>query len=502
MADDTSSEQQSTPSPQELADLMARYKAITGGIADPIPQVPAAPADQPSMPAGAGVLLPKPDDTQDEESTKVTPDSKNNESDQTGDQELQEENKEDSSKQTTNSDTDNTSDESVPDNATPVAAATSTQASPLAALLQQNSNPSQQIADAEKKRNLFNLLTGLRQSGNMIGAGLAGQHGVEVKTLPQDNFNRDYQLNNQPVEDAKAKLAAQGDDPNSEVSKAAQAYATKLGIKLPGAISANTLFKILPIQEKLQANQESNQVRRENNEYRHAALQVQRETNAAIRQQKQDAKNVDTQNKALISAQQLLESARGNPAAAQAEKDLYSAQKANSLATLYGDPNKLSLPQVKLLATEIGKIAAGGVSTQSELDGITPNTLTGKLSNYVSNLTNNPTPANAAAFVKQYQDYTQALTKDAKKVIQDKYGRVIEARKGQLGDSNYNALKDQYLNRFNDTSTSKSNSSESAFNVNDPKDISALQTVMQNNPGISQSDAIQALVKHKNDQGY
>lgn len=193
-------------------------------------------------------------------------------------------------------------------------------------------------------------------------------------------------------------------------------------------------------------------------------------TNAATRAGQAQVRTTQQQDKTLQSAQQLLESARGNPAAAQAEKDLYSAQKANSLATLYSDPNKLSMPQVNLLASEIAKIASGGAPTMEELKGITPNTLMGKLSTVTSNLTNQPSPANAAAFVKQYQDYTSALAKDAQKVIQDKYGRVIETRKAQLGPDNYDSLKAQYLDRFQapGQSPSPASSPDSRVNVISP----------------------------------
>lgn len=165
------------------------------------------------------------------------------------------------------------------------------------------------------------------------------------------------------------------------------------------------------------------------------------------------------QNKAMQSVVTILESARGNPAAAQAEKDLYAADKAKSLTRLYGDPNNLDPRMVNLLVSEVSKIAAGGVPTQHELDALNPGTLQGSLASVWSKLSNNPTPANAGAFIKQYQDYSDALSKDAKKVIQDKYGRVIESRRKQLGEDNYGMLKDQYLNRFNsDESQSASNS--------------------------------------------
>lgn len=499
MADD----QPNSPSPEELAQLLERYNAVTQGIAAPIAQTSQAP-----LPPGAGVLAPQPpqvpsapvvqseadkeEEAKDDDLTeKGYVSSPIEPSDKTSD-------KEDSSDDSDDSEDDDSSSDQA---ATPAPA--SSNLSPLAALLassQNSPNVQDQYKDAIKQRNLRQLFAGLSQAGNMIGSGLAGQHGAVVKTLPQDYFDAEMKQANQPVSDLKEKMALQGDDPNSEVSKAAQAYAAKLGINLPNAISANTLFKILPIQEKFMASQESNATRRDTAKYRSDAIAAQREATAAARDKKDSDKATDQQNKALTSAQQLLESARGNPAAAQAEKDLYSAQKADSLATMYGDPNKLSLPQVKLLASEVGKIAAGGVSSQSELEGITPNSLTGRLSQYVSNLTNNPTPANAAAFVKQYTDYTKALAKDAKKVIQDKYGRVIEARKSQLGDDNYQALKDQYLNRFN-TDDKDSDKKPSGFDANDPKDIAALQTVMKNNPDLSQQDAINALVAHKKDQG-
>lgn len=161
-----------------------------------------------------------------------------------------------------------------------------------------------------------------------------------------------------------------------------------------------------------------------------------------------DDKAAQRHQQALTSTTQLLEGARGQPAAQQAEKDIYAASKVNSLANMYGDPNKLSQSQVKLLAQEVGKIAAGGSSTQSELEGITPNTLTGRMSQFVTNLTNDPTPANAAAFVKQYKQYSDALVGDARKVIKDRYGRILESRKSTLDPDDADVLQKQYIDRF------------------------------------------------------
>lgn len=167
------------------------------------------------------------------------------------------------------------------------------------------------------------------------------------------------------------------------------------------------------------------------------------------------SKATKAQETALLNTRQLLESARGNPAAAQAERDLYAAQKVDTLANLYGDPNKLSQQQVRLLASEVGKIASGGTPTMETLKGITPETLVGMGSDMVTKLTNDPTPANAAAFVKQFQDYTNGLRKDAQDVIKDKYGRVIESGKTALNSQDYKNLQDQYVNRFDTKASAK-----------------------------------------------
>lgn len=162
------------------------------------------------------------------------------------------------------------------------------------------------------------------------------------------------------------------------------------------------------------------------------------------------------QDKVMARVQPLLESARGNPAVAQAEKDRYAAQKANTLVGMYGDPNNMPQSQVNLLVQEVGKIASGGTPAMHELDGISPNTLAGQLSSSWGKLRDQPTPARAAEFVKQYQDYANGVSKDAERVISDKYGRIIETNKKQLGPEHYQDLKDQYMGRFDQPAASPS----------------------------------------------
>lgn len=353
------------------------------------------------------------------------------------------------------SDTEESAEETKPKVTTPVSQddnINTTTSSPAVIasprMLQPNSDNNQQDLKAAQRKDA--LMGGIAQI-------LGGSEGQQNYLKAAGAVNQLEQQTQAKAEQTKQALAdyqladeKEKNDPNSSSSVLArnilQSSSKAAGLNLGNIskLSASTIEKNFPSVAHLIDTQAQAAQRAESSKDRLALLQGQLGVKAN-----------DKQDKALQSAQTLLESARGNPAAAQAEKDLYSAQKANSLANLYGDPNKLSLPQVKLLAAEVGKIAAGGTSTQSELEGITPNTLVGKMSQYVTNLTNNPTPANAAAFVKQYQDYTGALVKDAQKVIQDKYGRVIESRKNQLGPDNYQSLQDQYINRFKTLSNSK-----------------------------------------------
>ncbi len=171
-----------------------------------------------------------------------------------------------------------------------------------------------------------------------------------------------------------------------------------------------------------------------------------------LRNTAQGTRSDKRQDDAMDKGIQLINTARGNPAVRQAELDIYNSKKADSLANMYGDPNKLSQPQVNLLVQELGKVATGGSPAMHELDGLKPGTLTGELSSVWSRLSNNPTPANAGAFVKQYQDYIHAITKDAQDTIAESYGRPVNALRQRMGEGNFKNLQDTYLNRFNQPS--------------------------------------------------
>jgi hypothetical protein len=311
---------------------------------------------------------------------------------------------------------------------------------------------------ADDQRRNANLI----QAAVTLGGATAGlkNHAAAptLDTKPFDEMRKDAE---QQVKNYQDLTEKEKDDPNSSYSQSFKTFVkpmlTKLNMDptLFDNASANQINSTFPMLTKMYDNansveanrlkaQELSQDRKAKNAILTQSLQNKQEASSGKADQKTNA----DQNKALQQTQQLLESARGNPAVGQAETNILNAQKAKSLANLYGDPNKLSPQMAQLVYAEVAKIAQGGAPTHAELEGLNPGALQGKLAGVYQKLSNDPSPANAGNFIKQYTDYADSLAKDSQKVIEDKYGRIITPRKNQLSDQQYQDLQDQYINRF------------------------------------------------------
>jgi hypothetical protein len=144
-----------------------------------------------------------------------------------------------------------------------------------------------------------------------------------------------------------------------------------------------------------------------------------------------------------------LQRAQSQPAVAQAEKDLYATKKLDKLINLYGDANKLSPVQVQLAATEMAKIASGGVPTDHELQGLNPSAIPSKLATLAQFVSNKPESAEAGEFLKSMQDYTKSLKGDAQDVIKENYGRILDPHSNRFKDNpTYQGYRESYVNRF------------------------------------------------------
>jgi hypothetical protein len=154
------------------------------------------------------------------------------------------------------------------------------------------------------------------------------------------------------------------------------------------------------------------------------------------------------QSHAMQAARQMIESSRGNQAVQQAEKDLYASSKLKSLFDKVGDLDKLSPEMSNLAVLEVAKMASGAAPDDHMLKMLDPSAYKGALAKAWEKVSNNPSPANAGAFLKQYKDYADSMTEDARSLITDRYGRIIDSAEDDIGKDNAEKLRDVYLRRF------------------------------------------------------
>ena len=358
----------------------------------------------------------------------------------------------------------------------------------LASLNPNKLGSSDALANAQAQRQNMIASNKDLQLGNLIGAGIAGRGGARVSPLPQSFFDSMDKGANLPVQNIEEQIANQENDPNSDYSKSfAKAAADTMGIdpsKLEG-MSAKALKAIVPLKVQQMAHEiaisklvETKKYHNDTASYRGKMADINQQKANAMRinaEGNKDAKVQAAQDRTLQQTKMILEANRGSKSVQQAESDLQNAQKFNSLYNLYGDPNKLSTKLAPLGTMEIAKMGLGGIPQGHEIDALQPGSLAFKAQDAWSKIGNNPTPAKMGAYLKEYKDYADALTKDAQNVIQEKYGRVIESSKKQLGPDNYQALQDSYINRFKPKEAQLSDDDRAAskhyleMNLNDPK---------------------------------
>lgn len=166
-----------------------------------------------------------------------------------------------------------------------------------------------------------------------------------------------------------------------------------------------------------------------------------------IARQRLTAHGNSDQQKSFARVKTKLDQVRG--ATLQAEKDLMAVNKADELVSPYkNNPDALTNPQFNLLAMELAKAATGGVPTHEELKGLNVNTIPSGIQQLAQKMFGKPTPAERGEFVKQFIDYMHGIKKVQQKVIVDSYGRAIETEKPHLSPTDYDNLKDNYVNRF------------------------------------------------------
>lgn len=334
-------------------------------------------------------------------------------------------------------------------------------------LAQANQAQDQTFSDDQALRSAYknNMTVGPDGTPVVNKAGLMSQYAPQnpkgALDLSQSMTKNDLEMSKAQIETLKAQHEQAADiamsvptDPNTpmEVKQAAYTAARQRAIqaKLPGAAeSPEQYIGDNPMkQAQLHTMTAQQQFAQQNSDRDYQIKSQHEKTYEKDIGERRQAQATAKESTALQQTSQALMTARGDGAYQQANKDLYNVTKANTLANLYGDPDKLSSQQVNLLVSELGKIATGGVPSMHELDGLTPGTLTGKMAAQWSKLSNDPTPANAGEFVKQYQSYANAIGDDAKKFMIDRDKRVLDTQRSRIGEANYKNLSDIHLKRF------------------------------------------------------
>lgn len=304
------------------------------------------------------------------------------------------------------------------------------------------------LQNAINHRNQSQLTNNLARAGDTINAGFAGHK------LDESFYDEANKQANQPIEDLSTKnkltddkLKQQGElyklqdagdanDAGSYRSQVARQLATEaskragLNINIPDTASASDLDTYMKGIDSM------------------ASRKIQSDQAKAMRDLANATKTDHYQDMAMQKTQAQLASNRGDPAVQQAQKDMYAAKKVNDLINLYPDPNNMPIEQVHTLVAEQSKIATGGVPAQADIVASMPDYWKQKLSKVWANLQNEPTPANAAAFIAQQQAYVNAMASTAQDLVKEKYGKVIESSKRQLKPEDYDTLNEQWVKPF------------------------------------------------------
>ncbi len=247
------------------------------------------------------------------------------------------------------------------------------------------------------------------------------------------NIGNEQKFQNMQRDDATLQREM---DPNSQESKTAQALASKM---MPGKDFSNAtaaqLKTSIPTMEKMY-NIEQNRLARQDT----------LNASKSDKTKKEEEKKVADQAKAYTDLRSHLENFRGNQAAQQASKDVYSAGKALELVS-DRDPNELTTQDLTLLSNEIGKIASGGIPGEHGVQAMMPNTMRTKYAEMQSFLSGKPSDAEAGEFVKRNMKYLKGMVGESKKVLKTYRNSIAKGYKGRVSQTDYDeAVNDYQLN--------------------------------------------------------
>lgn len=338
----------------------------------------------------------------------------------------------------------------------------------------------QDLATAQQQASRNRLAAGITDAADQGGSLMIGR--PEAYQKPTEL----YKQAEQPIADVQAQQAVQGQvdkDAGAEqrlgqgeeefgwqqaahdVNSPESQRLTKLtGQVLP--VTAGTPFAAADLPTVAKMGEVAEQIK--------ARLQASRDR-AGDRATAKDAKAKEDEYRHFNDTQRMLEGMRGgDPAAKQAETDLYNASKVQELYH-----NALLNPgMMHLLAGEVVKMGTGQAPTIEAMQHISPKTFSGDLASMAERFFNKPTDSNQKAFAKQFSDYANGISKVAQHKIIDRYGRALSVREADISPEHYGELDKKYVHRFDAPSEEPQTSPAPAGNH--PQDAEAVEWAKAN----------------------
>lgn len=305
---------------------------------------------------------------------------------------------------------------------------------------------SDQLKDAQGKRDYNNALERMVEGSKKIGAAIAGGNQTQFKPDMSDN-EAAIKGNDRFITDLQARKQAEGTDPNSGYSKGLRDWAKQsYGIDLKGA-SAEQVEKIAPylskqfeaqqtrqnqqdlLKQKLQERQWETGERSKDRELRRDELKSASDARA------QDKKDAST-NKDFghLSEKLTEEMSSSRSALGKAANISRSADAIEKLATQFEDPNKLDTRHIQEIARNLDAMLSSGAATVSGANKLVPQTASGDWAHIAEYIGNIPQGAEQGAFVQRMLDTVRRerdLAKSqigvAKKKVIAGYGHLEKA---------------------------------------------------------------------------
>lgn len=293
------------------------------------------------------------------------------------------------------------------------------------------------LQDAQKQANMLRLMGGMTQAGAQIGAALS-KGAIKPDYTAAENITK---MAETPVSDIMARRQAkmqglqagtllsdladkeQQRDPNSDLSKQAQAMAKALNLNVPEGLSYEGITKLQPMIDtymKMEA--------------------IKTEKTLAL-QNKKDSDLNKSESDLGTRVEQLF-SLRGPAGRAEIVKQ--GADRLLTYAKMYGNRNNLTPPEVSMIAYDLGTIMRGGTATEGGVKSVMPGTLASEFAGLEQKITNNPTGADLGAFVKRMEKGATELRSVADKYSKEQANYLIDSYKSRLRPDYYQAQKDKF----------------------------------------------------------